>query len=208
MHGVLSLLCVCPCCSLFLECSLFICMDKSYLSMKVLLRYHPPSASSDPSSRLPSVPYAHINYSTLSIIQQAFVGLCSVPGANASWWKLTVSTPSQSQVVVEKQINHQEITEPHCDLGNSKGCGFLEEGSFSELAAECSRRASSLMKECGHGKSLKLVRRESSLRRRFSLWRELGRSQVRKGFASHIKYLDSILRTVRKPLKDLSRRFT
>ena len=64
-----------------------------------------------------------------------------------------------------------------------------------------------MMKECEHRKSLKLGRCESSLGR-FSLWRELGRSQVIKGFASHVEYLDSILRIARKPLKVLSRRFT
>lgn len=61
-----------------------------------------------------------------------------------------------------------------------------------------------MMKEYEHRRNLILGRHESSLGR-FSLWRELGSSQVRKGFASHIKYVDSILRIARKPLKVLSR---
>jgi hypothetical protein len=64
-----------------------------------------------------------------------------------------------------------------------------------------------MMKECEERKTLKPGRCESSLGR-FSLWGELGRSQVIKGFASCIKYLDSILRIARKPLKISSRRFT
>ena len=64
-----------------------------------------------------------------------------------------------------------------------------------------------MMKEYGERKTLKPGRCESSLGR-FSPLGELGRSQVIKGFASCIKYLDSTLRIARKPLKISSRRFT
>lgn len=41
----------------------------------------PPSGFPDPSPCSSSVPQAHMDHSTLSFIQQAFVGLSSVPGA-------------------------------------------------------------------------------------------------------------------------------
>lgn len=80
--------------------TLFICLGKSCLSIKILLRYHLPSGFLWPLPCSSSAP--HANPSHCSFLHPASISwalLCA--GCCDRWWRLTVGIPSQSEVVVE-----------------------------------------------------------------------------------------------------------
>lgn len=103
-------------------------------------------SSSDPPAMvlLHASCYHQPQYSFLHSASVDWALLCS--RAYARWWRLTVSRPSPSRLLW-KQTNHQETTQPWCGMGDSKGCGLLEEESSPSVGAERSRRASNRMEE-------------------------------------------------------------